>query len=254
MIETEISGSQLLVFEDSATLFQVADARVRQLATAAVQARGRFLLVLSGGSTPQPLYRRLAEAGEQDPVPWKQTHIFWGDERMVPAADPESNAGQAESLLLTHVPIPDNQIHRIPGEEDPVTAAEAYAQTLQEFAEEGAAWPRFDLVLLGLGSDGHTASLFPGSTFPVPAEQPTQAVLAKYGDRPAGRVTLTSAVFSSARHIFFLVTGDEKAEALARVLEGEYDPTQWPAQRIQPEDGTLVWFADAAAASRIIQP
>lgn len=254
MIETEMPGSRLLVFEDPETLFKVADAYVRRLATATVQARGRFLLVLSGGSTPQPLYRRLVEAGEQDPIPWQETHIFWGDERMVPSTNPESNAGQADSLLLSHVPVPDSQIHRIPGEEkDPVTAAEIYAHTLQQLAEEGAAWPRFDLVLLGLGSDGHTASLFPGSTFPVPAEQPTQAVLAKYGDRPAGRVTLTPPVFNSARHIVFLVTGEEKAGALAHVLEGEYDPTQWPAQRIQPENGTLVWFADTAAASQVVQ-
>lgn len=252
MIETELPGSQLLIFENLATLFEVADAYVRRLAIISVQARARFLLALSGGSTPHPLYRRLAQANEKEPFPWEQTHIFWGDERMVPASDPESNAGQAKSLLLSHVPVPEKQIHPIPYEEDPVTAAEGYAHTLEQVAEAGAAWPRFDLVLLGLGSDGHTASLFPGSTFPVPAEQPTQAVLAKYGDRPAARVTLTPPVFNSARYLLFLVTGEEKAEALARVLEGDYAPVQWPAQRIQPEDGKLIWLADTAAASQVV--
>lgn len=253
MIETEIPGSQLLVFEDPATLFEVADAYVRRLAIISVQARGRFLLTLSGGSTPLPLYRRLAKVDEKEPFPWQQTHIFWGDERMVPISDPESNAGQAESLLLSHVPVPDEQIYPIPHEEDPVASAEAYAHTLEQAAEADTAWPRFDLVLLGLGSDGHTASLFPGSTFPVPAEQPTQAVLAKYGGRPVGRVSLTPPVFNSARYILFLVTGEEKAQALAQILEGDYDPVQWPAQRIQPEDGKIVWLADAAAASQVVQ-
>jgi 6-phosphogluconolactonase len=186
---------------------------------------------------------------EETPFPWAQTHIFWGDERMVSPTHPESNFGQAESLLLTRVPVPPTQVYRISGEVDPVTAAGAYADILQEVAgSEGALWPRFDLVLLGLGSDGHTASLFPGSASPLPDQQPTLAVSANYEDRPAGRVTLTPPAINSARHILFLVTGTEKAEALTQVLNGPDDPVRWPAQRIQPEKGTLIWFADEAAA------
>ena len=240
---------KILIFKSPAALYEGAAAYVRQVAAEAVAARGQFLLVLSGGSTPQPLYRRLAEASTEAPIPWQQTHIFWGDERMVPPDHPESNFGQANSLLLSHVPVPKSQIYRIKGDTDPVTASEAYAETLQTAAaEDEAAWPRFDLVLLGLGSDGHTASLFPGSTYPIPAEQPTEAVLAKYGDRPAGRVTLTPPIFNSARHLLFLVVGEQKAEALAAVLEGEDNPSDWPAQRIRPVDGTLTWFVDEAAA------
>jgi len=249
MLDVDRPQSQLLIFETADALYQVAEAYVRQRAAVAVEERGRFLLVLSGGSTPLPLYRRLAKPRVEKPFPWSQTHLFWGDERMVPPTDPESNFGQAESSLLTHVPVPTTQVYRIPGEQDPVTASETYAETLrQAAAATGKAWPRFDLVLLGLGSDGHTASLFPGSAFPPPVGQPTQAVLAQYGDRPAGRVTLTSPVFNSARHLVFLVTGAGKAEALAHVLAGPPDPVRWPAQRIQPENGTLVWFVEEKAA------
>lgn len=249
MIEVEKPPSKLLIFETPAALYQAADAYVRRLAAEAVATRGRFLFVLSGGGTPRPLYRRLAESDDQDPFPWAQTYIFWGDERMVPPTHPESNFGQAESLLLTHVPLPPNHVYRVPGEEDPLTASDLYAATLRQVAAAtGALWPRFDLVLLGLGTDGHTASLFPGSTFPPPPEQATEAVLAKYGDRPVGRITLTPPAINSARHVAFLVTGAEKAEALAHVLEGGSNPVQWPAQRINPAEGSLVWFVDEEAA------
>lgn len=249
MSAEEKPQAKVLIFETADALYEVADAYVRQLAAAAVAARGRFLLVLSGGSTPRPLFQRLARADHEKPLPWAQTHIFWGDERLVPPTHPESNFGQAQSLLLSHVPVPPAQVHRIPGEKDPSTASAEYAETLRELAaDDGSAWPRFDLVLLGLGSDGHTASLFPGSATPLPAAQPTLAVLADYDDRPAGRVSLTPPVLNSARHLIFLVRGAEKAEALARVLEGPEDPVAWPAQRIQPEEGTLIWFADDEAA------
>jgi 6-phosphogluconolactonase len=166
------------------------------LARQAVAARGAFFVALAGGSTPRPLYRRLVDL---DALPWPETHVFWGDERTVPPDHPESNYHQARELLLDHVPVPAAQVYRIQGELDPVSAAEAYAQTLLAAAAAGEAWPRFDLVLLGLGSDGHTASLFPGSTYPVEEMQPTVAVSADYGNRPAGRVSLTPPVFNSAR-------------------------------------------------------
>ena len=254
MSDVESLQAKLLIFETTDALYQVAEAYVRRLADAAVVARDRFLVALSGGSTPRPLFRRLARNDEDNPFPWAQTHVFWGDERMVPPTHPESNFGQAQSLLLSHVPVPPAQVYRIPGEKDPATAAAEYAETLRQVAAaDGSAWPRFDLVLLGLGSDGHTASLFPGSATPLPAAQPTLAVLADYGDRPGGRVSLTPPVLNSARHIVFLVTGAEKAEALAHVLAGPEDPESWPAQRIQPEEGTVIWFADEDAAHLLRQ-
>jgi 6-phosphogluconolactonase len=237
---------EYLIFDTQEALFAHAAAHVQQLAEEAVAARGRFLFVLSGGSTPAPLYRRLAQATG---FPWPQTYVFWGDERMVPPHHPGSNFGQARELLLDHVPVAPEHVYRIRGEMDRVSAAEAYAHELLQLAGEYLPWPRFDLVLLGLGSDGHTASLFPGSTFPVRKGQATLAVSAGYDDRPAGRVTLTPSVFNSARNIVFLVTGGEKAEAVAAVLGQEADRVQWPAQRIRPDKGTLTWLLDREAAA-----
>lgn len=250
-----MSLPQLLVFETRAELYHVASAYWRRLAQKAVEARGRFLLVLSGGSTPQPLYRRMAQPPYRDDVPWSQTHVFWGDERMAPPEDAQSNYGQARELLLSHVPVPPEQIHPIPAGPGPEDAAAAYAETLAHWAEQSGAteraWPRLDLVLLGLGSDGHTASLFPGSAIIEEERRAARAVHAEYEDRPAKRVTLTPPVFNSARQILFLVTGGDKAEALAGVLEGEDDPMRWPAQRIRPEDGWFSWLVDRAAARQL---
>lgn len=251
-----MSLPQLLIFETVAELCHVAAAYWRRLAQEAVEARGRFLLVLAGGSTPQPLYRQMAHSPYREDVPWSQTHVFWGDERMAPSEDPQSNYGQARELLLSHVPVPPEQIHPIPGGLEPEEAAAAYGETLARWAEQPAveerAWPRFDLVLLGLGSDGHTASLFPGSAVKEEERRPARAVRAEYEGRPADRVTLAPPVFNSARQILFLVTGGEKAEALAGVLEGEEDPVRWPAQRIRPEDGWVSWLVDRAAARQLV--
>ncbi len=242
---------QLLIFETAAELHHVAAAYWRRLAQKAVEERGRFLLVLAGGSTPKPLYHRMAQSPYREDVPWSQTHVFWGDERMTLPEDPQSNYGQARESLLSQVPIPPEQVHPIPGELEPEEAALAYGETLARWAGAGRSWPRFDLVLLGLGSDGHTASLFPGKAVGEEKVVPARAVHAEYGDRPADRVTLTPPVFNSARHIFFLVAGEEKAEALAGVLDGEYDPGRWPAQRIQPQDGRVSWLVDRAAATQL---
>ena len=238
---------------EKSDLYQKAAAFVARQARASVAARRRFLLALSGGSTPEPLFRRLAQPPYRDGLPWAQTHVFWADERAVPPDHPASNYGQAQRLLLERVAVPPEQIYRIPGEEDPLTAAEAYANVLRRQSDAGRAWPRLDLVLLGMGSDGHTASLFPGSAFPIKRPQPTMAVSVKYGDRPAGRVTLTPGIINDARQILFLVTGESKAEALAAVLEGEPRPVQLPAQRVQPRDGAVCWMIDRAAAQQLQQ-
>ena len=175
--------------------------------------------------------------------------MFWGDERSVPIDDPGSSYGQARAVLLSHVTIPDSNIHRIRGELGPVEASKDYSITLKGFASPPLEWPRFDLVYLGMGEDGHTASLFPGS--PVDLAEPTMPVTAHYQDRPANRVTLTPAVFNSARMIVFMANGEKKADTLAEVLTGGYNPAQYPAQRINPKDGRLIWLVDEGAAGKL---
>jgi len=150
---------------------------------------------------------------------------------------------------LSHVLIPDSNIHRIKGELGPAEASKDYSLTLRGFASPPLEWPRFDLVYLGMGEDGHTASLFPGS--PVDVSEPTLPVTAHYQDRPANRVTLTPIVFNSARVVSFMASGEQKAVTLAEVLSGGYNPAKYPAQRIDPKDGRLIWLVDAAAASKL---
>jgi 6-phosphogluconolactonase len=238
----------LRVFDSLAELSPAAHEQLADLGTHAVAERGRFTLALSGGGTPLVLYRLMAQTPQAMGGRWAQTHVFWGDERCVPPDDPGSSFGQARDVLLKHVPLPEENIHRVFGEWEPQKAAEDYARQLRQFAEAGLAWPRFDVVLLGMGDDGHTASLFPGPITKAERTRPTMAVTASYQDRPANRVTLTPLVFNSARNIVFLVAGESKAEALAAVLSGSADPERWPAARIRPTDGTVTWFVDRAAA------
>jgi 6-phosphogluconolactonase len=188
-------------------------------------------------------------ADYRDQVDWNSVHIFWGDERCVPVNDPGSSYGQARDLLLSHVPIPDSNVHRVRGELGPAEASKDYSSTLNRFASPALEWPRFDLVYLGMGEDGHTASLFPGS--PADVTEPVLAVTAHYQDRPANRVTLTPAVFNSARMIVFMATGEKKADTFVEVLSKRYNPAQYPAQRIKPEDGRLIWLVDQAAAGKL---
>lgn len=222
-----------------------------EIADEAIRARGRFLTVLSGGNTPMKLYEKLA----QENLDWTRVHIFWGDERCVSVDDSGNNYGMAKKVLFDKIDIPGSNIHRIIADPstdskqrlEPAEASLQYALTLRQFADAPLAWPRFDLVLLGMGDDGHTASLFPGS--PVDVHTPTLAVTANYQGRPTNRVTLTPMVFNQAREIWFLVTGSSKAETLRKVLKGEYKPDVYPAQRIQPVNGNLVWMIDEAAGS-----
>jgi 6-phosphogluconolactonase len=215
----------------------------------AITGRGRFLVALSGGNTPNLLYQTLAGELYRNQINWAKVHAFWGDERCVPPDDPGNCYYQARHALLDHVNIPADNIHRIQSDFEPAAAATDYARTLKVFSTPPLEWPRFDLVLLGMGDDGHTASLFPGS--PVDITSPTIAVTANYQDRPARRVSLTPLVFNSARQIIFLVSGGSKSETLASILNGEYHPEQLPAQRIRPTDGEVIWLVDEAAASRL---
>lgn len=246
-----MSTAQILIFEPGQSMFTTAAAYIQRRAEQSIARRNRFFFVLSGGGTPRPLYRLLASPPYRDTFPWAQTHLFWSDERTVPPTDPESNYGMVRDLLLDHVDVPEEHVHRVRGELEPALAAEAYEQELLSLAEDGNAWPHFDLVLLGLGSDGHTASLFPGSTHPMRDAQPVLAVTASYGGRPAGRVTLTPPALNSARAVIFLVSGSEKAGALAATLQGPQNGVAYPAQRIQPAGDQIIWFVDSDAAAKL---
>jgi 6-phosphogluconolactonase len=237
------------IFKEYKVLSIAAAETFVEVAALALRSHGRFLVALSGGGTPAGLYQLLAEESYRHQVDWSRAFIFWGDERCVPPDDPGSNYHQAMEILLSHVPIPEKNILRVKGELEPDEASDEYAQVLKRFAAPDHDWPRFDLVLLGMGADGHTASLFPGSQVEVPS--PTLAVTANYQDRPAKRVTLTPLVLNSAWNILFLVAGENKASTLKDVLSGAYRPGRLPAQRIQPTDGKLVWLVDEAAASNL---
>lgn len=239
------------IFDDGEQLARRAAETFVESAAAATTARGKFLVALSGGSTPKAMFSLLATPDLHTRIDWPAVHVFWGDERLVPGSDPGSNYFHAQELLLSKVPIPPAQVHRVRGELAAPEAVEDYTAQLRISAARGDAWPHFDLALMGLGSDGHTASLFPESTASAEREIPVMAVTADYAGRPAQRVTLTPPVFNDARRVLFLVTGADKAAALAAVLNGPRDVQKWPAQSIQPASGTLTWYVDRAAAGQL---
>jgi 6-phosphogluconolactonase len=240
------------VFSSPDSIARYALHEILVTADTAIKERGVYTLVLSGGGTPEPLFRLFATPPFRDTIPWQHIHLFWGDERCVPPDQPGSSYGQARRLFIDRGAIPPENVHRAQGERPPQEAAEDYRHQLTQFNQqyhmEGSI-PRFDLVLLGLGSDGHTASLFPGQVPPEAATETVIAVTAEYDGRPANRITLTPPVFNNARHILFLVAGENKAEAVAAVLNGPYNPNQYPAQLIQPTSGEITWLLDKTAAS-----
>jgi 6-phosphogluconolactonase len=208
---------------------------------------GAFSVALSGGSTPRTLYRRLAEAPYRESFPWSRAHWFWGDERFVPPDDALSNYRMVREAMLSLVPVPAGNIHAVPTERtSPDAAATAYERDLKAFygAEHlDSARPLFDVVLLGLGEDGHTASLFPGTSV---LEERKKWVAAVIGAKSEARITMTYPVLDSTRHVAFLVTGKEKASILARLRRGD---ETLPAAHVHPLAGGLHIFADSAAAA-----
>jgi 6-phosphogluconolactonase len=234
-------------YPDATSLARAAVEHFVTLAAEAIAARGRFAVALSGGSTPRATYSLLASDEFAARVDWPRVHVFWGDERCVPPGHPGSNFRLADEALLSHIPIPSDNIHRVRGELKPEVAAQAYVAELHVFF--GAPWPRFDLVLLGVGNDGHAASLFPGSPALRETARPVVAVTAHYQDRPTQRVTLIPPAINAARQVLFLATGAAKAEIVQAVLEGP--DGRYPAQLIRPTAGGLTWLVDAAAAGRL---
>lgn len=246
-----MTSRDVRVCADREAMSRAAAGLFADVALQAVRERGRFSAALSGGGTPQRTFALLAGPTYREALPWPSIHFFWGDERAVPPEHRASNYAQARRALLGEVGAPPGNVHRMRGELGPLAAAEDYAARLREFAGEGRAWPRFDLALMGLGTDGHTASLFPGPISEDETRLPVVAASAQYEDRPTERVSLTPLVFNDARLVVFLAAGSAKAETLAAVLNGPYMPERWPAQRIRPTDGELIWLVDQAAASRL---
>jgi 6-phosphogluconolactonase len=228
---------------------RAAEEFVRQ-AEEAVGAKGFFTVALSGGSTPKSLYSLLASetASFRVRVPWDKVHFFWGDERHVPPDHPDSNYRMTQEAVLSKIPIPSENVYRIKTENpDAGKAAEDYERVLREFFRlEVGQLPRFDLVLLGLGPDGHTASLFPGTEV---LNDRKSLVAAPWVEKfNAYRITLTPSVLNNAVCVAFLISGEEKAVTLKAVLEGGYQPERLPAQLIHPTNGRLLWLVDRAAA------
>jgi 6-phosphogluconolactonase len=256
--ETRVTGSApaaaVTVLEDPAALARAAADSFVAIARCAVNAHGQFAVALAGGSTPKSLYDLLA-AGEaqsvREAVPWERAHVFWGDERHVPPTHPDSNYRMAFEVLLSRVPVSSDRIHRIQAEDpDAGAAAAAYEETLRDvFGLTGGQLPVFDLILLGMGPEGHTASLFPGSEA---LHERVRLVVAPWVEKvKAHRITLSPPVLTNADAVVVLVSGAGKAQALQAVLEGPLQPEVWPAQILRSARGGVSWLVDRAAAGRL---
>jgi 6-phosphogluconolactonase len=217
----------------------------------AAAARGRFAVALSGGETPRALYRMIARQQFSQKIPWRRVQLYWGDERCVPPEDAASNYGMARDAFIRHVPIAAENVHRVLGEQPPAQAALAYEKELRALAaleRPTSELPVFDLILLGLGGDGHTASLFPHSDSLEVEERFAVATEAPDG---SSRITVTYPVINAARRVWFLVSGAQKAGMVAEVIEGLMMPAAVPAQGVRPVHGQLTWLLDEAAAAEL---
>lgn len=244
------AAAQIRTLTTPQELFAAAAELVVHTTNDAVAQRGRFTIALSGGSTPKSLFNLLA-TNAKSTLPWDSMFFFWGDERHVLPTDPESNYRMANEAMLSKVPVPAGNVFRIPTENPNAdAAAAAYEETLRKFFAVGPKGvPRFDLILLGLGPDGHTASLFPGTTA---LQEKTRLVLANWVEKlKTSRITLTLPVLNAARCVAFLVSGTDKAPALHEILEGTSPGELYPAKLVSPSDGKLFWLVDRAAASQL---
>jgi 6-phosphogluconolactonase len=261
--ETEVEPSadarelkEVAIYPDATSLARAAADYFVTLASEAIATQGRFAVALAGGSTPKVTYALLATDAISERVDWSHVHIFWGDERCVPPDHPDSNYRMAREAWLDHVPLPAGNVHRMRGELEPGQAASEYEETLRVFfslsSEEGTGndtlpVARFDLVLLGMGDDAHTASLFPGT---AAIDEQTRWVMAHLVEKlHTWRITLTPAAINAAANVIFVVSGSGKAGRLQRVLTGPYQPDVLPAQIVKPDNGRLRWLVDSAAAA-----
>jgi len=248
-----MNNREVRILADANSIAQTAAAEFLEAARQAVNEKGSFSVALAGGSTPKALYGLLATNPLlQAKVPWSKIQFFFGDERHVPPNDEESNFRMAEEAMLGKAPVDAKQVHRIKGEKrNAAQAAEEYEQDLRaSFRLQAGQFPRFDLVLLGMGPEGHTASLFPGTK--ALKEERRLVVSNWVGKLFTDRITLTPPVLNNAARVIFMVHGEEKAPALKAVLEGPYEPEQLPAQMIQPKQGKVLWLVDPSAASMLV--
>jgi 6-phosphogluconolactonase len=238
----------VLVFDDPEKVARAAAGRFIEIAREAISTRGGFSVALAGGSTPKRIYQLLADDELSDQVRWSEVHIYFGDERTVPADHADSNFRMANEALLSRVPISESSIHRIDGTGDAAANASLYESEMREFFGD-VAWPRFDLVMLGMGDDGHTASLFPATEA---LHETVKWVTANWVEKfKTWRITLSAPAINHAQHVLFTVTGSGKAERLHQVLRGDRDPERLPSQMIRPISGKLDWFVDKAAAAKL---
>ena len=236
--------AKLHVLSTEEDVFQAAARFVADVAQQCSDIQGRFTIALSGGSTPRRLYRLLASSPITDAMAWDRWHIFWGDERCVPPDHHDSNYRMARETLLDHIPVPENQVHRMRGESLPHEAAEEYEGLVRDVFQTPA--PSFDLILLGIGEDGHTASLFPGTT--ALQEQDRLIVDNWAPDLEAHRITFTLPLINAAKTIAFLDTDESKAEVLRSVLEPQPGEDQPPAASVRSSSGNVHWFLTDRAA------
>jgi 6-phosphogluconolactonase len=242
---------ELRVYGDAEQLARAAAGLFVTLAAESIKERGRFRVALSGGSTPRRVYEMLASNGFKRRIEWDRVDFFWGDERYVSADDRDSNYRMTFEALLRHVPVPAANVHRVPTEiSPPAAAAGAYEEDIRQCFHHAGSVPQFDLIYLGLGANGHTASLFPHS----PAlREPSRLVLADFvSEVNMWRITMSAPLLNRGHTVAFLIEGPQKAEVLRDVLLGPLDPERLPAQLIAPE-GKLLWMVDEAAASLLPQ-
>lgn len=239
-------NTRIQIYPDAQALATAAADLFVERAQEAQANRRWFHVALSGGSTPRTAYALLAQSPRCDALNWERVRIYWGDERAVPPSHPESNYGMVYETLLKHVPIPLHNVCRMRGEDDPFAAAHSYQAALRGFWHDT---PRFDLVMLGMGTDGHVASLFPHTTA---VDTPGAWVVANHVPKlNMWRLTMTAEIFNAAACVAFLVSGSNKASRLRTILNEEGDPQEEPARLIKPDRGELIWLVDTDAASQL---
>jgi 6-phosphogluconolactonase len=239
----------LIILNDAHEVYVRAAEEIAHIAGESICTHGEFTFCLSGGSTPAATYDLLATRFNLS-VDWKEVQFYWGDERCVPPDHPESNFGMANRTMLSKLALRPEQIHRMRGEDPPPQAAADYERELKKcFGLSDGEFPRFDLILLGLGDNRHTASLFPGDL--ALHETQRMVVAVEVDAEPRKRLSITPPVINNAQRVMFLVAGQGKAAAVKDIIEGPRDPDKFPAQIVDPHDGELIWILDKAAASML---
>ena len=243
-----MSDREIQIAPDLASVSRIGADEIVRCAKESIAARGRFTIALSGGSTPQGTHALLAERKD---LPWDKIYVFFGDERHVPPDDKDSNYRAAKESLLSKIPIPAENVHRIPAELDARVAAQQYEEDLRKFFQlSPGQWPRFDLIMLGMGPDGHAASLFPGT---AALNENSRWVAANWVEKlNTWRITFTFPLINRAAEVLYLIAGDDKAQVLRDVLEGDKTDV-YPVQRVQPVDGKFLWIIEKGAARLLTQ-